>query len=172
MFALAVGDVDGVKFVVTDELHGIGCIVADAVDGTGSVGADVDGMTIEESAVRGHILHKQKTITYLSVDLKYWYPEEPPVPNCEDPIILCTISRWLSKCVCMLQQKKYLNLPYLPHIDIFIVKNGNICQETAKSAKNKSKMKIRKLHQSQQDKSTKMAFATTIIIYFLCIYKH
>lgn len=49
------------------------------------------------------ILQQQKTgwkiaVAYLNVDRKYWYPDDPPVPNCCDPIIRWTIITWLSMC--------------------------------------------------------------------------
>jgi hypothetical protein len=34
---------------------------------------------------------------YLNVERRYWYPEEPPVPSCAEPIILWTMITWLSE---------------------------------------------------------------------------
>lgn len=36
------------------------------------------------------------TTSYLKVDRKYWYPDDPPVPSCAEPIILWTMITWLS----------------------------------------------------------------------------
>lgn len=33
---------------------------------------------------------------HLRVERRYWYPDEPPVPNCWDPIMRCTMITWLS----------------------------------------------------------------------------
>lgn len=36
------------------------------------------------------------TPLYLKVDRRYWYPEDPPVPSCCEPIIRWTMMTWLS----------------------------------------------------------------------------
>lgn len=43
-------------------------------------------------------------LTHLTVDLRYWYPDVPPVPILQ-PIIRCTIIKWLS-----VKQKKTINV--------------------------------------------------------------